>query len=53
MLDDLAAPADPLGPTHTGYGPYYNVEALFRGGRATAALDLVRRYWGPTVVGHR
>ena len=44
LLDDLAG--DVLPPTTTGYGQRTNVEALFRGGRPEAALDLVRNYWG-------
>ncbi|MCW5891498.1 MAG: hypothetical protein KIT14_13235 [bacterium] len=46
MLDALATAGGRLGPTTTGYGQTLNVEALFRGGRAEAALALVRRYWG-------
>jgi hypothetical protein len=46
LLDALSSPAGRLGPTTTGYGQGLNVEALFRGGRAQAALDLIRRYWG-------
>jgi hypothetical protein len=46
MLDALASPGGRCGPTTTGYGQALNLDALFRGGRAEAALDLVRRYWG-------
>jgi Bacterial alpha-L-rhamnosidase 6 hairpin glycosidase domain len=46
VVDDLASPTGRLRHSTTGYGQYYNVEALFRGGRPQAALDLVRRYWG-------
>lgn len=46
VLDDLATPNGRLRNSTTGYGQYYNVEALFRGGRPQAALDLIRNYWG-------
>jgi len=46
MLDALASRTGRLGPTTTGLGQLANVEALFRGGRAEAALALVRRWWG-------
>lgn len=46
LLDALGSTGGRLGPTTTGYGQTLNVEALFRGGRAQAALDLVRAYWG-------
>lgn len=46
VLDDLANPNGRLRNSTTGYGQYYNVEALFRGGRPQAALDLIRHYWG-------
>jgi alpha-L-rhamnosidase len=44
MADALAGAR--LEPTTTGYGQTYNVDALFRAGRAEAALAIVRRYWG-------
>ncbi len=46
LLDVLGSSGGRLGPTTTGYGQTTNVEALFSGGRAQAALDVIRAYWG-------
>jgi hypothetical protein len=45
-LDALAHPQGRCLPTTTGYGQHWNVDALFRGGRAVEALALVRSWWG-------